>query len=139
MSTQRKNTATKKSPLTVRELQTWLDGYCSAHESDWSPTSEQWKLIKGKIFALSDQVAPVVVNNVAAAPMRYAPNPAEKTAEARTVHTNVETPYGEMPGYGAGSLGKNTVGLSDRPAMINKNGTLVMPSTDEVGGPSSFA
>lgn len=137
--TQRKvKPSSKKTPLTVRELQTWLDGYCSAHENDWSPTSEQWKLIKGKIFALAEE-APVVHNNVNttyAPNAAYAPKPAGTTT--MPVQSTVEAPsYGEMAGYGSNR--NEMVGLSDRPAMINKNGTLVMPSSDVVGGPSGFA
>lgn len=41
-----------KTKLTVKELQTWIDGYCSAHEHDWAPTLEQWRMIKDKIFML---------------------------------------------------------------------------------------
>lgn len=50
----RKNNLKSKKTLTINELKTWLDGYCSAHESTWCPTLEQWNMIKEKIFALSE-------------------------------------------------------------------------------------
>lgn len=46
--------AKEKKLISIKDLKTWLDGYCSAHGDDWSPTPEQWKMIKTKIFALDD-------------------------------------------------------------------------------------
>lgn len=54
--TKNKNQKTKtqknKKKISVMELLTWLDGYCSAHDENWAPSLEQWLMIKEKIFSL---------------------------------------------------------------------------------------
>lgn len=50
----KKKSVNNKQLLTVRELKTWLDGYCSAHDNTWSPSLEQWELIRDKIFSLQE-------------------------------------------------------------------------------------
>jgi hypothetical protein len=50
-----KNTNKKKASkkqLSVSEFKIWLDGYCLSHDDNWAPSTEQWKMIKDKIFAL---------------------------------------------------------------------------------------
>lgn len=42
--------------ITINELKTWLDGYCSAHGDGWAPDAVQWAMIKDKIFALKEGV-----------------------------------------------------------------------------------
>lgn len=56
MSKTTKKPAIKK--ITVNELKTWLDGYCSAHGEGWAPDAVQWAMIKEKIFALKEGVDP---------------------------------------------------------------------------------
>lgn len=143
MKTNKPKSAKKAKPqLTVNELQTWLDGYCSAHGAEWAPTLEQWKIIKGKIFSLSDEErpsAPVYANT-------YNPEyDQNRPADSYTRPVNYNNPaHGvttiEMPSYES-SIGREMVGVSDRPAMTVKgDGTLVMPSNfDDKLPPSSFA
>lgn len=52
MSTKQRRTKRKKQAYTLSEFKTWLDGYCSAHPTTWSPTAEQWKLINEKLFSI---------------------------------------------------------------------------------------
>lgn len=70
MSVKRK---TKKSQkYTLNEFKTWLDGYCSAHPDNWSPTADQWKLISEKLFSIVEDEIPI--NTYAAPPVQqYAP------------------------------------------------------------------
>jgi len=131
-----KTKKTTKTLVSVRELKTWLDGYCSAHGKEWSPTPEQWNLIKGKIFSLDDSNSqyPAPVH----APVRHAP--VEATYPHETVTGGVQRSSTiEAPSY-EGYSGGGTVGVSERPTMYQKDGKLVMPSSlDDAGGPSAFA
>lgn len=54
MTTKRRNTK-KKQTYTLSEFKTWLDGYCSAHPSEWSPSAEQWKLISEKLISIVEE------------------------------------------------------------------------------------
>lgn len=54
MTTKRRNTK-KKQTYTLSEFKTWLDGYCAAHPSGWSPSAEQWKLISEKLFSIVEE------------------------------------------------------------------------------------
>lgn len=54
MTTKRRNTK-KKQTYTLSEFKTWLDGYCSAHPSGWSPSAEQWKLISEKLSSIVEE------------------------------------------------------------------------------------
>ena len=58
MTTKRRNTR-KKQTYTLSEFKTWLDGYCSAHPSGWSPSAEQWKLISGKLLSIVEEESQV--------------------------------------------------------------------------------
>lgn len=46
---------TKLTPITLGEFKTWLDGYCSAQEDTWTPSLEQWELIKNKFFSIEEE------------------------------------------------------------------------------------
>jgi hypothetical protein len=73
MSKVTKKASIKK--ITVNELKTWLDGYCSAHGDGWAPDAAQWAMIKEKIFALKEGVDPQHSNPQMTAPPRPAPQP----------------------------------------------------------------
>lgn len=145
---QKKNKSIK-TLLTVRELKTWLDGYCSAHGDDWSPTPDQWNLIKDKLFSLEDEHT-----------VKHEPFYATPYGGSPTVNTQPAPSYETFPPSGpinrgttvtlptqfGGSYEQSTqaapggfVGATNSPAIIHKDGKLITPSKDTAGGPSDFA
>lgn len=120
MTTKRQNKKTAiANKMTVRELKTWLDGYCSAHTEDWTPSQEQWKIIKNKIFELietdsskqsasftqpqyippSTQLLPAPMfsgNNPT--PQQPQPLPSSRPAFAHSTSGALKTPDGVMSG-----------------------------------------
>lgn len=137
----------KKSKLTamsIRELKTWLDGYCSALGDDWSPTPDQWKMIKDKIFSLEDS-EPLRIPSKPQ-PSRQSP-PFGNIPYGPIVEVN---PYGgnnpdfqpplPMPPEILPTRPQSIVGLTSAPALINEGGVMRMPSNvDGKHGPSGFA
>lgn len=130
-----------KKILTVGELKTWLDGYCSAHDDSWTPTADQWNLIKEKIFSLDDgKIA--TPSPVYAAPVPrqqvHSPQPAPSYSGAGA--TLPPPPSVLSVDDGAPSVSqKGMVGVTDKPATIIRDGKLITPSKDTPGGPSDFA
>lgn len=142
MENKMKKTAKKhkgvKTLVTVRELKTWLDGYCSAHGDGWSPTSDQWEMIRDKIFSLQegDELVekPVYHTPYLVAPLQLqGPIPRASTPVAIPPQ-QILTDSGTMSAPPTGF-----VGATDRPAIIMKDGKLKTPDKAEAGGPSDFA
>lgn len=135
----KKKTKLNKKKLTVGELKTWLDGYCSAHGDGWSPTAEQWKLIQDKIFSLDEGGGSVEAGY--AQPSYPSQNPPRAAPSAAPVNLPPQFPSGldNSAPRPAAPVESNVVGLSNRPGVINKDGKLITPNKDEAGGPSDFA
>lgn len=115
-------------PLTVTDLKTWLDGYCSAQPGKWTPTAAQWKLIKSKIFALEESQA-----------VTYA-------AQPFPIQPQYETNYGGHPssmmggdtGGMSSGIDRSVVGLTNTPGIIMADGKMKTPDGGTVGGKSDF-
>ncbi len=158
-----KKTKTIKT-LTVRELKTWLDGYCSAHGDEWSPSPDQWNLIKDKLFSLEDgteerHIQPMPqqyarnVQNIQYAEQSQQPDVHYDTAphahmqpSNSNTNTVVSTAQfgGRPPQFNAHNGPANGpsggyVGATSAPAMIHKDGKIITPNKDTAGGPSDFA
>ena len=132
-----------KTPVlvTVKELKTWLDGYCSAHGAGWSPTPEQWEMIKNKIFSLEeDGLAGYASAGVS--PVNY---PGVRTPAGAAVRPGLLTQEQyEASLDAAGSYGANgaqLVGATGRPTFLQgKDGSVKTPDNmSDVTLPSSFA
>lgn len=96
MTTKRRNTK-KKQTYTLSEFKTWLDGYCSAHPNEWSPSAEQWKLISEKLFSIVEEEEPQ--------PPRFAPPPPA-----------YNPPYPQVPvEYPRPQFASNTTSLDSQP------------------------
>lgn len=136
----KKQTTKKQSKLSVRELQTWLDGYCSAHPDDWTPTLDQWILIKDKIFNLVEDSAPSMQHERNS--NQYTPTKPQQTQRVVEV---------ELPPYTSGLVGsppvpsdammtgRSMIGATSTPPTIIRDGKHVTPNKDTPGGPSDFA
>lgn len=120
-----------KNLLTVRELKTWLDGYCSAHGDDWSPSPEQWNIIKNKIFSLNESNE----KDDAKDDVKYAiPMPANNSSP--TIFPQFPIRRSEENS----SLPEGRIGLSEVPPMVvGQGGALKTPDKGVAGGPSDFA
>lgn len=135
---------TKLTAMSIRELKTWLDGYCSALGDEWSPTPEQWKMIKDKIFSLEDSDESYVK-----APKGRKPQPGQPFSIGQSYGPVVESdPYGannpdfaNPPPMPRETLPQRpvTVGLTAAPPLITKDGVMKMPDGGEVSGNSGFA
>lgn len=136
-----------KNLVTVRELKTWLDGYCSAHGVGWSPTPEQWEMIRDKIFSLQEGEAtpytgqfesPYVV-----APLQSLPNgPVPRASMSAVMPQSLPPPpqqFMTSEGDALSSPPHSMVGATDRPAIIHKDGKFKTPDKLDAGGPSDFA
>lgn len=98
MTTKRRNTK-KKQTYTLSEFKTWLDGYCSAHPSGWSPSAEQWKIISEKLFSIVEEepevreqpqfIPPMPVHNTYNPPVQY-PQPRFAPKPTLTESSNKE-------------------------------------------------
>ncbi len=133
----------KNTPVlvTVKELKTWLDGYCSAHGAGWSPTPEQWEMIRNKIFSLEENVNEYASATSAAAPaystapppLRHAPRPGLVSESQYQASLDTAGSYG--------ATGAHLVGVTDRPTFVQgKNGAVKTPDNlSDVTLPSSFA
>lgn len=134
-----------KNLVTVRELKTWLDGYCSAHGEGWSPTPEQWEIIRDKIFSLQEsEEAPYTgpfESPYGVAPLQSPPKGPIPRASTPVAMPPSLPPQQFMTGEGGAlsSLPPSMIGATDRPAIINKDGKLKTPDKLEAGGPSDFA
>lgn len=99
MTTKRRNTK-KKQTYTLSEFKTWLDGYCSAHPSEWSPSAEQWKLISEKLFSIVEEepevqerpqfIPPMPAHNTYNIPAQY-PQPRFAPNTTLTESSNTES------------------------------------------------
>lgn len=124
--------------VTVRELKTWLDGYCSAHGDGWSPTPAQWEMIRDKIFSLQDG------DELAEPPKYHTPYPVQASVPPAQPIPRAATPV-TMPqqilsdGNAMSAPPSGFVGATDRPAIIHKDGKLKTPDKLDSGGPSDFA
>ncbi len=131
MKNNTKKTA-KKATMTLGELKTWLDGYCSAHGNDWSPTPEQWKLIRNKILSVTEsrenQGYTAPVNQVI---VRHPQQP--HFEQPRTTLVEPQQFDTTMP-----QRESSVVGVTNRPAMIMHDGKLKTPDGTS-GDTSSFA
>lgn len=129
-----------KNLVTVRELKTWLDGYCSAHGEGWSPTSEQWEMIRDKIFSLEESNDAPYTGGFHA-PYDVAPLQKPPAGPVPRAGTPVAIPpqfaVGESGALSAGP--PSVIGATDRPAIIHKDGKLKTPDKLDAGGPSDFA
>ena len=125
--TNAKKKKTPKAGMTLGELKTWLDGYCSAQGSDWSPSPQQWKLIKNKILSVveSETVEPV-----------YATAPNFPQQPQRTSYVEPQQFTGSSPER---PLEHGVVGVTNNPTMIMHDGKLKTPDKGTAGGPSDFA
>lgn len=122
-----------KNLLTVRELKTWLDGYCSAHSDDWSPTPEQWELIKTKIFSLEESVTENQDHKHVQYGKTNMPAPGTPVTFPQQLIRSRQDSFGQ-------STEGEPVGLTNRPSMlVGQNGSLKTPDKAEPGGPSDFA
>lgn len=134
-----------KKILTVGELKTWLDGYCSAHDDDWTPTADQWNMIKDKVFSLADNApsAPVYAMPSAPAPRQMPqqnpPMPAPTYPGAGAALPPPPSSLSEAGGQPTTNASGGMIGVSDRPASIVRDGKIVTPNKDTPGGPSDFA
>lgn len=56
-----------KEKITINDFKMWLSGVEEMQDDDWTPSSTQWKRIRGKIDDIEEQVKEVVraevVNN----------------------------------------------------------------------------
>lgn len=89
--------AKEKKLISIKDLKTWLDGYCSAHGDDWSPTPEQWKMIKTKIFALDD-TAPTAQHTTAPASTYGTVVPRQSYLDMTTPAPDFRPPAAQMSG-----------------------------------------
>lgn len=128
----------KLAGMSLRELKTWLDGYCSALGEDWSPSAEQWKMIKDKIFSLDE--------------LEEKPKSMGKTGNQPIIPIH-RGPIIEVPNYYGPDFDppppmshevlpqppKRATGLTNKPAFVQgKDGALRMPD-GEAGETSGFA
>jgi hypothetical protein len=131
MQKQSKKTKGIQNLVTVREIKTWLDGYCSAHEKDWSPNPEQWAMIRDKIFSLQDE------DN---APQFTAPTMPMMMPPVNYGYSG----HAAMPMHPQNSgmmhqSDSSMISVSDTPTMVQgTNGALKTPNS-ESGKPSAFA
>lgn len=136
-----KNKKNAKGTLSVRELKTWLDGYCSAQGSDWAPTPEQWKMILSKILSLREALPDEELDEsnqrvkskrtkvvLPTLPPQFVPAPQFQPQFSSAPPAHDPAPYGGM------------VGATDRPTVLpGKGGALKTPDKGDAGGPSDFA
>ena len=78
-----KKKITKK--ITLNEFRAWLEGIEELQPNDWSPSKEQWKLIRNKIDYIEECVAPV---NIPAQSIPIAPQPQVPVQLASSLLTN---------------------------------------------------
>lgn len=125
--------------VTVKEMKTWLDGYCSAHDTKWSPTPEQWKMIKGKIFSLEDTQS---VYTQPSAPIGNVVYPTQNNSQAQPRRGMVSEVDYEASLESAGSYGADGAKVlgAERPAFTKgPNGGLKTPDNmSDVPTPSAF-
>ena len=120
-------TKAPKRQMSIGELKTWLDGYCSAQGNDWSPTPQQWKLIKNKILSVvEDTLSAQPIQNYTHAPVQY------------TGRHSVVTPQ-EFSNNGGRPLEHTVVGVTGSPAVIMNGDNMKLPDKGTPGGPSDFA
>ena len=65
--------AAKKKRVTLLEFKAWLEGVEELQPKDWSPTSDQWALIRAKIINIKEEppvAAPPMVLPVQSPPMQ---------------------------------------------------------------------
>lgn len=127
-----------KTLVTVRELKTWLDGYCSAHGDGWSPTPDQWEMIRNKIFSLEEGGEPVE-KPVYHTPYSAAPPPPQGAIPRASTPVALPQQQILMDSDTISAPPTGYVGVTDRPAIIMKDGKLKTPDKVEAGGPSDFA
>lgn len=58
---------TKLKPITLIEFRAWLEGVEELQDTDWSPSNEQWNLIRKKIDYITDP-EPIIETVFAPAP-----------------------------------------------------------------------
>lgn len=141
-----KHKKTKNAPVlvTVKELKTWLDGYCSAHGAGWSPTPEQWDMIKNKIFSLEDNGQPNYAAPVAASPPVYTgvrgPAPIQRNGMVLVPETDYQAGLDNAGSYGAAGA-HAIIGATERPPFVQGQGgaTKTPDNMSDVTLPSSFA
>lgn len=52
--------AKRKKKVTLKEFRAWLEGVEELQPKEWSPTAEQWKLIRAKIDSIVEETSKVV-------------------------------------------------------------------------------
>ena len=120
--------------MSLKEVKTWLDGYCSAHGDDWSPTLEQWKMIKDKILSLDEeqQQGCVVPAQPAQGYGNYNQVPALRYA-AQPLQSSIVPMHNMMEP----DIGHSMVGVTENPGIVHKDGRLA--TTNSISGePSNF-
>lgn len=76
--------AAKRKRITLSEFRAWLQGVEELQPKGWSPNTEQWKLIRDKIDAITETKTQVVEHsspNTVAAPV-FRPNMPRPTGPA---------------------------------------------------------
>lgn len=126
----------KVQTTTLREFKTWLDGYCSAQENGWTPSVEQWNLIKEKMFAIEEDDSPqyqMPPQYQQMQPMKHhAPqmNLAPMMPEPIPVNSQLSQPQAQI-------VDQRNAPRSKPALLATEDGKLRMPPS-ESGDPSSF-
>jgi len=55
--------AAKRKRVTLNEFKAWLDGVEELQPDDWTPTAQQWVLIRAKIDNIVEQKSTTVITN----------------------------------------------------------------------------
>ena len=76
----------RKKKISLTEFKAWLEGVEELHPADWSPTPEQWKLIRDKIQCIVEPDPEPVT----------APQPHMPTPPGGPFIRNATTPPGEV-------------------------------------------
>lgn len=86
------NTRKRKQKQTLKEFRAWLQGVEELQPENWSPNSDQWKLIRDKIdgIVVEKQIVEKIINNS----VTTSPQPALRALPAAPA---VGVPAGMVP------------------------------------------
>lgn len=66
----KRKTVKKNKPVTLAEFKAWLEGVEELQPADWSPDSNQWELIRNKMFSIVESDSDVNFMHVPQQPMQ---------------------------------------------------------------------
>lgn len=116
--------AAKKKRVTLNEFKAWLDGVEELQPDDWTPTADQWKLIRTKIGNIKED-APVAIQQT----HQNVPQTHNRVASAPTIPGFVPPP--DVGGIPAGEIAMSPEAKAMmKPGPDNKQKTPNIDTTD---------